>query len=46
MKVVAAIRDVPLWEVVTAALEDHLAGFEQRHGRLPALEDTPNRRKE
>ena len=41
LKVVATIRDIPLWEVVTAALEDYLDGFQKQHGKLPALDDGP-----
>lgn len=40
LKVVATIRDQPLWAVVTAALEDYLDEFQQQYGRLPALDDT------
>jgi hypothetical protein len=39
LKVVATIRDVPLWSVVTAALEDYLERFQEQHGKLPALDD-------
>lgn len=39
LKVVATIRDVPLWLVVTSALEDYLEAFQSQHGKLPALED-------
>lgn len=39
LKVVATIRDVPLWEVVTTALEDYLEVFQRKHGELPALDD-------
>jgi hypothetical protein len=38
MKVVATIRDVPLWALVTQALEEYLDAFQSRHGRLPDLE--------
>ena len=41
LKVVATIRDIPLWAVVTLALEDYLARFERDHGRLPKLSDRP-----
>lgn len=39
LKVVAAIRDVPLWAVVTEALTQYLERYEGRYGRLPNLED-------
>ena len=39
LKVVATIRDMPLWAVVTAALEDYLDEFQATHGRLPAMDD-------
>lgn len=39
LKVVATIRDMPLWAVVTDALEDHLDAFQKDHGRLPVLDD-------
>lgn len=39
LKVVATIRDMPLWAVVTDALEDHLDEFQKDHGRLPVLDD-------
>lgn len=41
LKVVATIRDIPLWAVVTDALEDHLDTFQKDHGRLPVLDDGP-----
>ena len=43
LKVVATIRDVPLWSVVTTALEDYLDGFQKQHGELPALDEGPRR---
>ena len=43
LKVVATIRDVPLWALVTLALEEHLERFEKKHGRLPALDDGPTK---
>ena len=46
LKVVATIRDVPLWSLVTAALESYLDGFERSHGRLPELVDERSRHKE
>ena len=46
LKVVATIRDVPLWSVVTAALEDYLDGFQKQHGTLPVLEEGRDRGRE
>jgi hypothetical protein len=46
LKVVATIRDVPLWSIVTAALEDYLESFQDQHGKLPALDDGPGRGRE
>jgi predicted cobalt transporter CbtA len=46
LKVVATIRDVPLWVVVTAALQSYLEAFQQEHGRLPALDDPAEPRRE
>jgi hypothetical protein len=45
LKVVATILDMPLWAVVTDALEDHLDSFQKQYGRLPAMDDrtTPER---
>lgn len=40
LKVVAILHDVPVWTVVTAALEQYLERFERDHGDLPSL-DTP-----
>ena len=40
LKVIAAIRDVPLWTVITDALEQHLQGYERDHGKLPDLTQT------
>jgi hypothetical protein len=37
LKVVATLRDVPLWALVTRVLEDYLDRFERDHGRLPEL---------
>ena len=37
LKVIAALRDVPLWTIVTDALEQYLEQFQDRHGRLPEL---------
>lgn len=39
LKVVATIRDMPLWAVVTSALEDYLDEFQEQNGRLPAMDD-------
>jgi hypothetical protein len=41
LKVVATIKDVPLWSVVTSALEGYLETFQDQHGKLPALDDGP-----
>ena len=41
LKVVAAIRDEPLWAIVTVALEQYLKGYEDTHGRLPELARPP-----
>ena len=46
MKVVATIRDVPLWALVTLALEDYLDSFQNKHGQLPALDDGSTRGRE
>jgi len=46
LKVVATIRDVPLWSLVTRALEEHLEAFERKHGRLPKLADSSAQRKD
>lgn len=46
LKVVATIRDVPLWALVTLALEDYLDAFQNKHGRLPALDDGSTRGRE
>ena len=40
LKVIAAIRDVPLWAIVTEALESYLSRFESEHGALPKLADS------
>ncbi len=37
LKVVAAIQDVPLWAVVTDALEGYLESYQRRYGPLPRL---------
>ena len=37
LKVIAAIRDVPLWLIVTDALQEYLHQFESEHGTLPHL---------
>lgn len=41
MKVVATIRDVPLWSLVTLALEEYLERFQKQRGQLPELDDGP-----
>jgi len=41
LKVVATIRDVPLWALVTHALEDYLDDFQKNHGQLPSFDDGP-----
>ena len=46
LKVVATIRDVPVWAVVTAALEEYLEDFQKRHGQLPALDEAPGKGRE
>jgi len=46
MKVVATIRDVPLWSLVTLALEEFLERFQTQHGQLPTLDEGPVREKE
>lgn len=35
LKVIAAIHDVPLWAVVTDAMQRYLERYERDHGRLP-----------
>jgi hypothetical protein len=35
LKVIAAIRDLPMWAIVTDALEDYVRRYEQDFGRLP-----------
>ena len=42
LKVVAAIRDVALWTIVTDALELYLARFQDQHGQLPNLDSGQN----
>lgn len=39
LKVVATIRDVPLWALVTHALEEYLDEFQKKHGQLPTFDD-------
>jgi predicted cobalt transporter CbtA len=39
LKVVATIRDIPLWVLVTDALEEYLADFQKKYGQLPTLDD-------
>jgi len=41
LKVVATIRDVPLWALVTHALEEYLDEFQKMNGQLPTFEDGP-----
>jgi hypothetical protein len=41
LKVVAALRDEPVWTLVSAAIEEYLERFEREHGRLPRLGDQP-----
>jgi hypothetical protein len=45
LKVVATLQDVPLWALVTRALEGYLKQFERDHGRLPKLSVDPGMRK-
>ena len=45
LKVVATLQDVPLWALVTLALEGYLKQFELNHGQLPKLSGDPDRRK-
>ncbi len=37
LKVVSAIRDVPVWSLVTTAIERFLESYESEHGALPEL---------
>ncbi len=46
LKVVATIRDMPLWALVTLALEEYLERFQKTHGKLPALDESPVRGRE
>jgi predicted cobalt transporter CbtA len=46
LKVVATIKDIPLWVLVTLALEDYLDAFQSKHGQLPALDDGSSRGRE
>lgn len=39
LKVVATIRDIPLWALVTHALEEYLEDFQKSHGQLPTFDD-------
>ena len=43
LKVIAAIHDVPLWAVVTDAMERYLERYERDHGRLPEAAGSPRR---
>lgn len=40
VKLIAALRDVPLWTLVTEALATYVEGFEGRYGTLPTLPAT------
>jgi hypothetical protein len=42
LKVVSAVRDVPLWSLVTTALEQFLSTYEAEHGALPELAAAPS----
>ncbi len=46
LKVIAAIRDVPLWLIVTDALQHYMHRHEQQHGQLPRLASADVDRKE
>ena len=46
LKVVATIRDMPLWALITLALEEYLERFQKKHGQLPALDDGPTQGRE
>ena len=46
LKVVATIRDVPLWALVTDALEQYLEECQQKNGQLPTLDDGRMREEE
>lgn len=41
LKVVATIRDIPLWALVTHALEAYLDEFQRKNGKLPSFDDGP-----
>ena len=43
LKVIAALRDLPLWSIVTDALRQYLERFEAEHGRLPELASSSDR---
>jgi len=42
LKVLSAIQDLPMWVVVSQALEDYVGAFEGRHGPLPNLVERPD----
>jgi predicted cobalt transporter CbtA len=46
LKVVATIRDMPLWALITLALEEYLERFQKKHGQLPTLDDGPTQGRE
>jgi hypothetical protein len=46
LKVIATIRDVPLWVLVTQALEEFLEAFQRTNGPLPELDEPSGREKE
>lgn len=39
LKLVATIKDVPLWALVTHALEEYLDDFQKKNGQLPTFEN-------
>jgi hypothetical protein len=46
LKVVATIRNMPLWALITLALEEYLERFQKKHGQLPTLDDGPTQGRE
>ena len=46
LKVVATIRDIPLWALVTHALQEYLDVFQEKHGQLPEFDDGRTRGRE
>ena len=46
LKVIATIRDVPLWALVTQALEEFLESFQRTNGPLPELDERSGRERE